>query len=120
MMALGLAVTLLIFGKRGLVLTACALIAGLAVLPSIGPYIIAAVRGIDGMVEIALPIAIATGATAWVVFELGDSGTRTLTPWIALLLPALWVVAGGPFADIYDGALAVVGEADAVANEMGW
>ncbi|SHK30547.1 hypothetical protein SAMN05421803_11763 [Nocardiopsis flavescens] len=102
LVATGLAIALLIFGKRGRLLTLTSVIAGLAVVPFAAPYVVAGVRSADSATFDGAATLIAVVATAWVVFELKDGGTRSLTPWLALLVPCLWLAASGPFIGIYE------------------
>ena len=100
--ATGIAIVLLIFGKQGRLLTLSALIAGLAVVPFLAPYVVAGVRALGSATFDGTAVLIGVVASGWVVFELKDAGTRKLTPWIALLVPCLWLAASGPFIGIYE------------------
>lgn len=100
--ATGLAIVLLLFGKQGRLLTACSFIAGLAVVPFLAPYAVAGVRALGSATFDGTAVLVAVVASGWVVFELKDAGTRKLTPWIALLVPCLWLAASGPFIGIYE------------------
>lgn len=100
--AAGLAIVLLPFGKQGRMLTACSLIAGLAIVPWAAPRVVGAVRSLDSLAFDGTAVLIAVVATGWVVFELKDSGTQAPTPWIALAAPCLWLAAGGPFVGLYE------------------
>jgi len=102
LIATGLAIVLLLFGKRGRMLTLSSLIAGLAVVPFLAPYVVAGVTSLNNATFDGLAVLVAVVATGWVVFELKDGGTRPLTPWIALLAPCLWLAASGPFVGLYD------------------
>lgn len=102
LVAMGLGIVLLLFGKRGRMLTLCALISGLAVVPFLAPYAVAGVRALGSATFDGTAVLMAVIATGWVVFELKDGGTRSLTPWIALLVPCLWLAASGPFIGIYE------------------
>ena len=102
LVATGLAIVLLIFGKRGRMLTLSSLIAGLAVVPFLAPYVVTGVTGLNNATFDGLAVLIAVVGTGWVTFELKDGGTRPLTPWVALLVPCLWLAASGPFIGIYE------------------
>lgn len=100
--AMGLGIVLLLFGKRGRMLTLCALISGLAVVPFLAPYAVAGVRALGSATFDGLAVLVAVAATGWVTFELKDAGTRPPTPWIALVVPCLWLAASGPFIGIFE------------------
>lgn len=100
--ATGLAIVLLIFGKQGRMLTLTSLIAGLAVVPFLAPYVVAGVSSLNSATFDGLAFLVGVVATGWVVFELKDGGTRKLTPWIALIVPCLWLAASGPFVGLYE------------------
>ncbi|GHD37132.1 hypothetical protein GCM10007147_44940 [Nocardiopsis kunsanensis] len=100
--ATGLAIVLLLFAKHGRMLTLTALIAGLAVVPFLAPYVVAGVASLNSATFDGLAFLIGVVATGWVGFELKDAGTSKLTPWIALLVPCLWLAASGPFIGVYD------------------
>ena len=102
LIAAGLAIVLLLFGKRGRMLTLTSLIAGLAVVPALAPYVVAGVTGLNNATFDGLAVLIGVVATGWVLFELKDGGTRPLTPWLALIVPCLWLAASGPFIGIYE------------------
>ena len=102
LIAMGLAVVLLIFGMRGRLLTLCSLISGLAVVPFLAPYAVAGVRALGSATFDGTAVLVAVVASGWVVLELKNGGTRPLTPWIALLVPCLWLAASGPFLGIYE------------------
>ncbi len=95
--AVGLAALLWYFKRKGRVLTVSALIAGLAATPMLQGLIGGLLSGLDSAIAIGIPLALATFATGWLVLELKDKGTASATPWIALVTPALWIVAAGPF-----------------------
>lgn len=118
LIATGLAIVLLLFGKRGRMLTLSSLIAGLAVVPFLAPYVVAGVTSLNNATFDGLAILVAVVGTGWVVFELKDGGTRPLTPWIALLVPCLWLAASGPFIGLYELLQGGLDSAESFTNEF--
>lgn len=116
--ALGLAILLLVFKKKGRFLTATALIAGLAAAPMIESLLGGVVGALDAAVAVGIALAAATFATAWVVYELKEPGTRSATPWIALATPALWILAAGPFMVLLGLGQGVIGGAGQVVSAL--
>ncbi len=116
--ALGLAALMLYFKKKGRVLTVTALIAGLAATPMIQGLVGGVLTGLDSAIAVGIPLALATFATGWLVYELKDAGTRTATPWIALFTPALWIVAAGPFLVLIGLGESLIGGADQAVSAM--
>lgn len=118
LIATGLAIVLLLFGKHGRMLTLSSLIAGLAVVPFLAPYVVAGVRALDNTVFDGTAVLVAVVATGWVTYEFKDAGTRPLTPWLALLTPCLWLAASGPFISIYEFFQTGLDSAETFTNDF--
>ncbi|MDA2804562.1 hypothetical protein [Nocardiopsis suaedae] len=115
---LGVAITLIILHKEGRLLTVAALLGGLALVPLSQRPILAGVDAADNALAIAVPTVLAAAATAWIFSELKDAGTSRLTPFIALIIPVLWIAAGGVFVEMYSGMVGLVNTADTFTAEM--
>ena len=96
--AAGIAIVMWFFKKKGRVLTICCLLAGFAVAWPLSNALAEPLAAMDQIVAwVMVNMGLAAAASTWLFFELKDKGTRGFTPWVALLTPALFVLAAGPF-----------------------
>lgn len=96
--AAGIAVVMWFFKKKGRVLTICCLLAGFAVAWPLSGALAGPLSALDQVVGwVVVNLVLAAAASTWLFFELKEKGTKNFTPWVALLTPALFVLAAGPF-----------------------
>jgi len=115
--AVGIAAALILMKKTGRLLTVAAFIGGLPLMGVTADYVTWALDTAESWTGYGLSIAVAAGATVWCFYQLREAGTSAITPWIALVLPVLWTVAGGPFLGLADAALGALEGAGNLAEE---
>jgi hypothetical protein len=118
--ALGIAIVLWWWAKRGRVLTVCCLLFGFAIAWPLSHVFAGPLAQIDQVASwVLISLTLAAAASTWLFFELKNPGTQKFTPWIALVTPALFVLAAGPFLLPLEIVGGVTGTAEDLVMQMG-
>lgn len=96
--AAGIAIVMWFFKKKGRTLTVCCLLAGFAVAWPLSQALAGPLAALDQIAAwVTVNLLLAAAASTWLFFQLKEKGTKAFTPWVALMTPALFVLAAGPF-----------------------